>query len=458
MSPTTLMPTPGAPRAYHFPRTTRRSLRGGGALLVASLPGRALVSVTAMFTPGGASMDAEGHDGLAELTASMLLEGTASLDGATLAERFEGLGTSLAATADWDATSVGFTVRPEHLGAAVRLTRDVLHAPAFPASDLARVQGEHRAARTHLVADPRGLADSAFVWACYGAGARFRRPVDGTAASVGGLDREDLIRFRNERLTRDALTVLVVGDVDEARATAIAEELAEAVPASGTPVRSPTVAARRTRTAVTLVEKPGAAQAELRVGHVGVPRSDPAYFPLTVMNAILGGLFSSRLNLNLREQHGYTYGAFSGFDWRRQAGPWTASCAVQTEVCEAALNEMLSEIRRIREAPVTPDELSLATSYLAGVFPLRFETTAAIAGALASQVIFELGDDYFDTYRERVAAVTADQVLAAARTHLRPDELQIVVVGDPAALAAPLAALGFGAPVMRSPAEVELAP
>jgi zinc protease len=458
VSPTTVVPTPGAPRPYQFPRFVQRELRDGGRVLVVSLPGRALVTVTALFTNAGAAADADGSDGIAHFAASMLLEGTAALNGALLAERFEALGTSLGAAADWDTTTIGFSVRPEHLAAAAQLAADVLGAPAFPDLDLARLQGEHRAARMHLLADPRGLADSAFVWACYGDGARFRRPVDGTSATVSALTREHLVRYRNERHTRDALTVVVVGDVALDTAVAVAEKIAGAVPRSDCAVPVPLVVPRTKRASVTLVEKPGAAQAELRVGHVGVPRSHPAYFPLTVMNAILGGLFSSRLNLNLREQHGYTYGAFSGFDWRRLAGPWTASCAVQTEVCEAALHETFAEIRRMRESPVSDEELSLAVSYLAGVFPLRFETTASIAGALGSQVIFELGDDYFDTYRARIAAVTTDEVLAVARDHLNPDALQIVVVGDPAILAAPLGALGYGAPTLRSPVDVELAP
>ena len=193
-----------------------------------------------------------------------------------------------------------------------------------------------------------------------------------------------------------------------------------------------------------LVAKGDAAQSELRVGHVGVPRTHPDYFPVTVMNAILGGLFSSRINLNLREEHAYTYGAHSGFDWRRSAGPFIVSTAVQSDVTDAATREILIEIDRMRAEPVTDAELSLATSYLDGVFPIRYETTAAIAGALANMVIYGLPEDYFSTYRERIRAVTTEQVLAAARDHLHADALQLVVVGDPAQVRAPLEALGFG--------------
>ena len=162
------------------------------------------------------------------------------------------------------------------------------------------------------------------------------------------------------------------------------------------------------------------------------------------MNAVLGGLFSSRINLNLREAHGYTYGASSGYDWRRAAGPFVVSTAVRSDVTDAAAREILHEIDRIRAEPIAAEELSLATSYLDGVFPIRYETTAAIATALANLVLYRLPDDYFDAYRGNIRGVTRDDVLAAARAHLHPDRLQIVAVGDAAAIRAPLAALGVG--------------
>jgi zinc protease len=195
---------------------------------------------------------------------------------------------------------------------------------------------------------------------------------------------------------------------------------------------------------VHLVGKADAPQSEVRLGHVGVPRSTPDYFPLLVMNSILGGLFNSRVNLNLRERHGYTYGARSGFDWRRGAGPFAVESAVANENAVAAATEMLGEIDRIRDEPVGDDELSLATSYLDGVFPIRYETTAAVASALSTAAVYGLPDDYFDRYRERVRAVTADDVQRAAREYLHPDRLQLLVVGDPATMGPRLESMAFG--------------
>jgi zinc protease len=190
---------------------------------------------------------------------------------------------------------------------------------------------------------------------------------------------------------------------------------------------------------VRVVAKADAPQSEVRVGHRGLPRRAGDYFDTMVMNAVLGGLFSSRINLNLREAHGYTYGAFSGFEWRRGAGPFVVSTAVKSDVTGAAVQEILREIDRMRGEEINEDELTLATSYLHGVFPIRYETTTAIAAALANLVIHDLPDGYYDEYRDRVRAVTTAGVLRAAQAHLHPDHLRIVVVGDPAVIATPVA-------------------
>jgi zinc protease len=193
-----------------------------------------------------------------------------------------------------------------------------------------------------------------------------------------------------------------------------------------------------------IVAKADAPQSELRVGHVGLPRAHPDFYNVVVMNALLGGLFSSRINLNLREVHAYTYGAHSEFDWRRGSGPFVVSTAVKSDVTGAAAREILHEIERMRAEPPSADELSLATSYLDGVFPIRYETTAAIAAALASLVLYGLPADYYDTYRDRIRGVTREDVHEAARAHLQPGALQLVVVGDPGVVREPLRALALG--------------
>jgi predicted Zn-dependent peptidase len=196
---------------------------------------------------------------------------------------------------------------------------------------------------------------------------------------------------------------------------------------------------------VRVVHRPGAVQSEIRIGHRGVTRRIPDYHALSVMGAILGGLFNSRLNMNLREEKGYTYGASAGFDLRRARGPFTARAAVNTEVTVAAIHEFLAELDRIREAPVTDAELRAARDFLVGVFPLRFETPGPVAGSLAGLFVHDLPDDELDRYRGAIEAVTSADVQRVAREHIRPEAAAIVLVGDHDRFGADLAAAGVGA-------------
>jgi zinc protease len=295
-----------------------------------------------------------------------------------------------------------------------------------------------------LRTEPRGLADELFSRFLYTPTSRYARPEGGDEQSVDAIEREHVLTFYETRYLPDGTTVIVSGDITADRA----EELTRGAFgdwAGGAPGRvvGDDLPARHER-AVHVIAKSDAPQSELRIGHVGIPRNHPDFFPVNVMNAVLGGLFNSRINLNLREAHAYTYGAFSGFEWRRQAGPFVVSTAVKSEITDAAAREILIEIDRIRAEPISPDELSLATSYLDGVFPIRFETTSAIAAALSVLVLHGLPEDYYDRYRERVRAISIEQIQQAAQRYLHPESMQMVVVGDPAAVRAPLEKLGFG--------------
>ncbi len=436
-------PAPGAPRPYHFPHFERRTLPNGLRLVVAPVHRLPVVSVVAVVDAGAAS-DPAGQEGLAVLTARALVEGTASMDAVALAERVERLGSALDSGADWDGAVVSLTALAPKLGAAFEVLAEVLTAPAFPAREVERLKGERLAELLHLRSDPRGLAEEGFARAVYAEGARYARAEAGGEGSVATLDEAAVRAFHAARYRPGATTVVVAGDVTADAAEALVARTLGAWAGAPAPAPggadAPAPAARRAH----LVAKPDAAQSEIRLGHVGPPRSTPDYFPLLVMNSILGGLFNSRVNLNLRERNGYTYGARSGFDWRRGRGPFSVDSAVDNAKAIAAVREMLVEVDRMRAEPVGADELSLATSYLDGVFPIRYETTAAIASALASAVVYGLPDDYFDAYRGRVRAVTADEVQRVARAHLRPEALQLLIVGDAATMRPQLEALEFG--------------
>ena len=436
-------PAPGEPRPYRFPRFERRLLPNGMRLVVAPVHKLPVVSVVAVVD-AGAACDPAGKEGLAQLTARALTEGTSARDAVALALAVEGLGASLDAGADWDGALVSLTTLTERLEPAFALFAEVLRHPVFPEREVERLKAERIADLLHAETEPRSLADDAFARAVYAEGSRYAVQEGGSRASVPGLTRDDVAAFHAARWRPGATTLVIAGDLGIEEAEALVLRTFGDWEGTGAPAPrvddAPSTTVRRTH----VVPKPDAQQSELRVGHVGVPRSHPDYFPLVVMNAILGGLFNSRVNLNLREVHGYTYGASSGFDWRVQAGPFVVASAVQQEHTAAAAREVLHELARIRDEPVSAEELSLATSYLDGVFPIRYETTSAIASALAGLVLYGLPDDYFDAYRGKIRAVTVEDVQRVAREQLQLERLQLLVAGDPAVVRDALAGLGFG--------------
>ena len=431
-------PVPAPSRDYRFPRFDRQTLPNGVQLLVAPVPKLPLVTVLAIVE-AGASVEPQDQHGVAALTAGLLLEGAAGLDGAALADRFERIGAAVDAHADWDVATVSLTVLSQRLPDALALVRDLIRHPEFPDREVQRLREQRLADLLQQLAEPRGLADDQFVQAAYDASARYAAPEAGGAASVRALSTADVRAFYAARYQPAGTTLIFAGDVTTESAAALADRLfGEWTGMRPASAPNGIDTAQRGRI-VRVVAKADAPQSELRVGHAGLPRSAADYFDVMVMNAVLGGLFSSRINLNLREAHGYTYGASSAFEWRRGAGPFVVQTAVKSEVTGAAVQEILKEIERIRTTPISEDELTLATSYLDGVFPIRYETTAAIAGALANLVTHGLPTDYYDVYRSKVRAVTTGSVLLAAQRHLHPDQLRVVVVGDPAVVVAPLA-------------------
>jgi predicted Zn-dependent peptidase len=444
---TAVRPEPGPPRAYHFPDFERRTLSNGIRVIVAPVRKLPVVSMMAIID-AGAICDPPGCEGLAQLTARALVEGTRTLDGQALTERLEGIGASVDPTTDWDYVAASTTVMTDRAHDALALLAEVIIAPSFPDREIERLRNERHSELLQQRAEPRGLADEMFSRFLYGADSRYAEPEGGNERSIMAITRDDIVAFHRDWYRPGGTTLIIAGDIGVADALQLVESKFGSWNGSGnrtSVVRDrPASMSRR----VYIIGKDDAPQSEVRVGHVGVPRSHPDYFAIVIMNAILGGLFSSRINLNLREAHAYTYGAYSHYDWRRGAGPFVVSTAVKSDVTDGAVREVLHEIERMREAEPTPQELSLATSYLDGVFPIRYETTSAIAGALAGLVVYGLPDDYFDRYRDQIRSVTSADVLAAARRHLHPEQLQVAVVGDRSAVRGPLEQLALGPMVL----------
>lgn len=441
--PPVTRPLPGPPRPYRFPSFERITLPNGLELIVAPVRRLPLASIRFVLDVG-ARQEERRLAGVASLTAASLAEGTERLDGAALAEEFERLGGSLSSYATWDATHVVTTVLSARLQPALSLLTEVIRMPAFAPREVGRLKDERLAELLELKAEPRGLADERFTSSLYRRSSRLSVQEGGSERTVSGVTVEACRSWHAEQFAPAASALVIAGDVDVDQVVRLASDHLADWKATEPPAAVVDDRPVRDYRSVSLLDRPGAPQSELRLGHIGLPRSHPDYFDVVVMNAILGGVFNSRINLNLRERNAFTYGAFSSFEWRRDAGPFVVSTAVATAVTASAIREVIVELERMQSGPPTVDELSLSTSYLDGVFPIRFETTDAIAGALANLRTLRLPDDYYDTYRDQVRSVTAEGVERAARQHIHLDQLQLLAVGDRAQVEPMLGDLQLG--------------
>ena len=455
-------PTPGVPRPYAFPAFERARLANGLTLVTAHLPGRPLVSAALLMINGAADEPPE-WAGATILAARALSEGTERYDAIQLVEAAERLGAGLHAEASWDVTSAGVDVPGARLGAALELLAEMVHRPTFPASEVERLRDERLNDLLQARADPRRRAEEAFTETIYTAASPYHRPGGGTPETVARLDR-DVLRTAYERGRDPArATFLVAGDLSGLDVPGVVSRLFgdwQPSPHAGAVSAIRADGAVESRF-VRLVHRPGSVQTEVRIGHVGLPRRIDDYPAVAVTGAILGGLFNSRLNMKLREEKGYTYGASAGWELRRAAGPFAARAAVNGDATIPAIQDFLTELDRIRDERVTDAELKAARDYLVGVFPIRFETPSAVLGALAGLAVHGLPDEELTQYRERIEAVTADDVLATAQRRIRPDRFAIVLVGDADKIGDGLAGAAFGpvrverdeGPMARGPEE-----
>jgi len=405
-----------------------------------------IVSLELLF-PGGASAHSAKQAGLAALTADMLDEGTTTRSALELADQVSLLGATLSTSAGYDAATVRLGVLRPRLAPALALMADVVLRPAFTPEELARVKRDRTTRILQSRDRPSVLAANAFARVLYGPRHPYGMPLIGTAESLESLGRDDVVRFHGARYRPDGATLVVAGDVDR---PALDSLLARAfagwsgrIEASAEPPQPPETG-RRT---LYLVDRPGSAQSVIRLGRIATGRATPDYYPLQVLNTILGGSFTSRLNMKLREEKGYTYGARSSFDMRRLPGPFVASAAVATPVTDSSVVEFLREIDRITREPVPPDELDQGRNYLALRLPQRFETVDDLVARFAELALHGLPLDSYDGFVDGVERVGADDVLAVARRYLDTDRMAIVIAGDLARIEAPLKALSV-APVV----------
>ena len=433
-------PEPGPVAPFVVPAVHATRLDSGLQLRVARRE-RVPVVTALLVMDAGESAPAREQAGLAGLTGKSLHGGTARRSAVELAYALEDMGTHLGTSTGWDSTGVSLTCAADRFPSALRLLSEVVLTPGFPRGEVERIREQHLAGIRQRNMYPSRLAAAAASHFFFREGATYGRPMAGEEGSVAALDRAQVAGFAASRYRPGGAALAVAGDVDTAEVTDLCAECFGGWQGEAASVAA-TSGARFSERRIVIVHRPGAVQSELRVGHASVARETPDYFPLIVMNAVLGGTFTSRLNLNLREDKGFTYGVSSRFDFRRSGSMFCVSAAVATEVTAAAVREMLAETETLAAGGPTAAEVRGARDYLAGIFPLRMETAAQIASGIAQVFVHRLPADYHARYREQVQAVKVEDVARAAARRLDLDALTVVVVGDADQVAPELRALG----------------
>jgi len=436
-------PQPGPPAELRLPAIQKQKLANGLPVWIVELH-KVPVAQVNLLSFSGTANDPPGKFGLASFTAAMLEEGAGSRSALEIADAVDYLGADIGATTNSDASAVRLHVPVARLADALPLMADVALRPTFPKDELERQRQQRLTAILQSRDDPATISALAFSRILYGRGHRYGTAQMGTAETIKSLTVDDLRGFYASMFRPDNATLLAVGDVNADTLLPQLEKNFGAWKSSGAAVaeKLPPVDAAPTRR-VFLVDKPGAPQSQIRIGSIGVPRATPDYFPLTVMNTILGGSFTSRLNNNLREVHGYSYGAGSGFDMRLGAGPFFASAGVQTDKTSEALKEFFNELNGILK-PVPADELTRAKNYVSLRYPSGFESTSDISRRLEDALVYHLPDDYFSKYVQNIQAVTSADVQRVAQKYVHPDRVAVVVVGDLKTIEPGIRALNLG--------------
>jgi predicted Zn-dependent peptidase len=435
-------PSTGSPRSLRLPPIQKLALASGLPVILAETREVPTVEVLLVIRTGAAS-DPQGRAGLAAMTADMLDEGAGGKDALTLADALDLVGAELTTSSSWDASVIRMHVPSARLSAALPLMADVALRPSFRSKDLDRLRKEYLTSILQARDDPAELGALALAKAVFGEGHRYGFPVTGDARSIATLRLSDLRTFHTTHYKPGNAALIVAGDADAANLLPLLEKVFGPWRKGGAPPAPVPDAAQVNGRFVWLVDRPGSAQSVIRIGRVGPPRVNNDYHALEVMNTLLGGSFTSRLNDNLREQHGYAYRARSGFDYRRAVGVFAAAADVQTASTADALSEFLRELQRIR-SPASKEEVERARNYLAFGYAEDFETTRQIAGKLADQVVYGLLEDEFTSFVSKVQNVDARAVQRAAEAEIDTGNMAIVVVGDREKVERGLRTLGLG--------------
>lgn len=433
-------PEPGTLRPFRFPSFERFTLGNGLELLVARTTQIPVVDLH-LVLPAGGQYSPASTPGLAGFHADLLEEGTEQTSALDLARRIERLGGRIGAGADWDVAAINVGALSANLPEAIELLAEVVRTPAFADEDIERIRRYRKSRLLRRADQPASSGIDTFSKAAY-PDLPYGLPILGTTEGIEAVDRETLVGFNRDHRNPADLTLIVVGDVEAEDLRARLESAFGDLAPGATLLRPTLTATPLAATRVIVVDRPSAAQTQLVMGHASVPRSEPGHMPRMLMSAVLGGSFTSRLNTNLRERHGYTYGVSSRFAVRQGPGPFVIRAAIDTAAIGHAVEETFGEIRRLQQDGVEADELQSSKTFLAGIFATGLQSVDQISQRLESMVVHDLDEDHLRSFHERLERVDAEAVLDAARRHVHPDQMLVVAVGPASELVPQLERFG----------------
>jgi len=443
----TAIPPAGPTPAFHLPTWTTTTLPNGAKLVVAQRHALPLVSFSINFIGGADQYEPANETGLASMVASMLSEGTSTRTGDELSNALQLLGTDVRTSIGAEQGGISFLALKENLEPTLALVQDMMLNPSFPDAALERLRGRLLVSLQQSQDRTSYLAGEVFPKIVYGEGHPYGRTQ--SVASIRAVTRADLVHFHDTYFTPAHAVITVVGDVTPAQMTMLVNRVFSAWKPGGSmpSFEYPPVPAARPTT-IYVVDKPGAAQSSFAIAEAGPPRTTPDYAPLSVMNAMFGGLFQSRINMNIREQHGYSYGVNSRFSFGRGPGAIRIGGDVVTSKTDSSLIQFMKEINDIRGTrPLTPDELQAAKNALVQSLPQRFASDQGVNSTIADLYVEGLPANYYDTFARQIDAVTSGDVTRVAQKYLDPAHMAIVIAGDRKQIEGPLTATGI-APVV----------
>lgn len=443
------VPKPGPSRTLQLPTPQSFTLANGLTVIHSERPGLPVVAANLVFRTGSEANPAD-RPGLANFTAAVIDEGTATRSALQIADDVAQLGAQIGTASSMDTSSIAVRSLKKNFAQALEIAADIALHPSFPAEEIERQRKSRLASLVQMRENPQVVAGVAMSAALYGSSHPYGYPEIGTEASNKAMTRDDMTKFWKQNYVPNNAALVVAGNISLAELKSLAEKTFGSWQ-TGTPATTKSGAPSTTAARVVIVDKPGAPQTQLRIATIGVPRSTPDYEAIEVMNNILGGLFSSRININLRERHGYTYGAWSQFVYRRSAGPFLIGGGIRTDVTAPAIAEVFKEVQRVLAEPISAEELALSKDSLVRSLPGLFEESPSAAATFANLFVYDLGLDYYAKFPGRVNAIDVAAVQQAAKKHLSADKLIVITVGDRVKIEPELRKLNLGAIELREP-------